>query len=85
MRWLVNGAKAGDSLFFHFSGHGGQAPAKQGDERDGLNETILPLDFRTAGQIEDDEINAVLVRPLPHGCKLHAVVDACHSGSGMSW
>lgn len=24
MRWLVEGSRAGDILFFHFSGHGGQ-------------------------------------------------------------
>lgn len=32
MHWLVKGAKPGDSLFFHYSGHGTQAKAKQGDE-----------------------------------------------------
>lgn len=32
MHWLVKGAKQGDSLFFHYSGHGSQAKATQGDE-----------------------------------------------------
>lgn len=36
-----------------------------------------------AGQIVDDEINAVLVNPLLPGVRLHAVIDACHSGSAM--
>lgn len=31
----------------------------------------------------DDEINAVLVNPLLPGVRLHAVIDACHSGSAM--
>ncbi|KAL9422860.1 hypothetical protein AB3S75_035029 [Citrus x aurantiifolia] len=31
--------------------------------------------------IVDDEINATLVRPLPSGAKLHAFIDACHSGT----
>lgn len=31
--------------------------------------------------IVDDEINATIVRPLPHGVKLHAVIDSCHSGT----
>ena len=31
--------------------------------------------------IVDDELNAVLVNPLPEGAVLTAVVDACHSGS----
>ena len=34
-----------------------------------------------AGQIVDDELNAVLVNPLGPGVRLHAVIDACHSGS----
>ena len=34
-----------------------------------------------AGMIVDDELNTFLVNPLPQGCRLHAIVDACHSGS----
>lgn len=32
MRWLVSGAQPNDSLFFHYSGHGGQAKDVSGDE-----------------------------------------------------
>ncbi|KAF8628786.1 hypothetical protein AX15_003725 [Amanita polypyramis BW_CC] len=38
MRWLVKGARRGDSLFFHYSGHGGQVRDIDGDEVDGLDE-----------------------------------------------
>ncbi|KAL4069199.1 caspase domain-containing protein [Scleroderma citrinum] len=38
MRWLVKDAKSHDSLFFHYSGHGGQIPDTDGDETDGLDE-----------------------------------------------
>ena len=34
-----------------------------------------------AGQIVDDELNRLLVNPLPPGVRLHAIIDACHSGS----
>ena len=34
-----------------------------------------------AGQLTDDEVNRILVNPLPHGVRLHAIIDACHSGS----
>jgi len=44
-RWLVEGASAGDVLFFHFSGHGGQQVDTHGDEEDGMDETICPVDF----------------------------------------
>lgn len=76
MRWLVADAAPGDHLFFHYSGHGSQTNDWTGDEADGMNETILPVDFKRAGQIVDDELNVVLVNPLPAGVKLHAVVDA---------
>lgn len=83
MQWLVAGATPGDSLFFHFSGHGSQVPDYKGDERDGLNETLLPCDFEHSGQLVDDDINRVLINPLPRGVYLHAIIDACHSGTAM--
>ncbi|RKP02432.1 hypothetical protein CXG81DRAFT_10786 [Caulochytrium protostelioides] len=79
--WLVRGAQPGDSLFISFSGHGGTQKDTDGDESDGSDETILPIDFKRAGVIVDDELNARLVRPLPAGCRLFAVFDSCHSGS----
>ncbi|KAF3655338.1 Metacaspase-2 [Capsicum annuum] len=81
MYWLVQGCQAGDSLVFHYSGHGSQQRNYTGDEVDGFDETLCPLDFETQGMIVDDEINATLVRPLPRGAKLHAIIDACHSGT----
>ena len=29
----------------------------------------------------DDELNVLLVNPLPAGARMHAIIDACHSGS----
>lgn len=83
MHWLVLSCKPGDSLVFHFSGHGNNQMDDNGDEVDGFDETLLPVDHRTSGVIVDDEINATIVRPLPYGVKLHAIVDACHSGTVM--
>ncbi|EOX96555.1 hypothetical protein QUC31_005610 [Theobroma cacao] len=79
--WLVQGCQPGDSLLFHYSGHGSRQRNYNGDEVDGYDETLCPLDFETQGMIVDDEINATIVRPLPHGVKLHAMIDACHSGT----
>lgn len=79
--WLMTGISPGDSLVFHYSGHGGQQRDFTGEEVDGNNETLMPMDFQRAGQIVDDEINARLVNPLPQGVKLHAIIDSCHSGS----
>lgn len=81
MDWLVSGAKPGDSLFFHFSGHGSQAADQDGDEADGFDETLVPLDFEHAGHIRDDDIFLRMVSRVPAGCRLTGLVDCCHSGS----
>ena len=80
-KWLVQGARDGDSLFLHYSGHGGQLPDDNGDEKDGYDETMVPLDYQTAGQIRDDDLLKALVLPLPEGVLMTAVMDCCHSGS----
>ena len=83
MDWLVSGAQPNDNLFFHYSGHGGQTEDRDGDEEDGMDETIYPVDFKQAGMIVDDEMHRRMVRPLPPGCRLTAVFDCCHSGSAL--
>lgn len=82
-QWLVQGVAPGDVLFFHFSGHGAQVPDKSGMEADGFNETILPVDYSRAGQIADDILWASLVHPLPSGVRMTAIMDCCHSGTGL--
>lgn len=81
MKWLVQDARPGDSLFLHYSGHGGSQKDTDGDEADGMDETLIPVDYESAGVIVDDEIHALLVAPLPAGVRLTAIMDCCHSGS----
>jgi len=81
MSWLTKGAHPHDSLFFHYSGHGGQTPDKSGRESDGKDEVIFPVDFEQAGDIVDNELHDALVPPLPAGCRLTAIFDSCHSGT----
>ncbi|WEW55406.1 Ca(2+)-dependent cysteine protease [Emydomyces testavorans] len=83
MHWLVKDARPNDSLFFHYSGHGGQTPDLDGDEDDGYDEVIYPVDFRSAGHIVDDDMHLIMVRPLPPGVRLTAIFDSCHSGSAL--
>jgi len=80
--WLVAGAQPGDSLFFQYSGHGTQvAGGIDSSEPSGSDEAILPLDYKTAGMIIDDEIYDRMVKVTPHNCRLTAVIDCCHSGT----
>eukprot|EP00892_Ulva_mutabilis_P001305 jgi/Ulvmu1/11175/UM072_0011.1 len=87
MNWLVSNLQSGDSLFFHFSGHGSQVKDETGHEEDGYNETICPADYmkfpNKEGHILDDDINRILVTRLTEGVRMHALVDACHSGTAM--
>lgn len=82
-RWLVTGAKRGDSLLLHYSGHGGRVKNTDGTEKSGYDQTVVPVDHGTAGQIIDDEVHDVLCRDLPEGVRLTAVFDCCHSESIM--
>jgi hypothetical protein len=81
--WLVDGAGAGDCLFFHYSGHGGQMRDADCEEDDGFDETLIPCNYTRAGQIPDDKLWKKLVNKVPEGCRLTAIMDCCHSGTGL--
>ncbi|SCU82879.1 LADA_0C08460g1_1 [Lachancea dasiensis] len=81
MQWLVNGAQPNDALFVHYSGHGGQTDDLDGDEEDGKDDVIYPVDFQSQGHIIDDEMHDIMVKPLQQGVRLTALFDSCHSGT----
>jgi len=83
MHWLVSNAQPNDSLFFHYSGHGSQKTDQDSDEVDGSDETIVPVDYQSSGDIVDDEMNAILVQQLPRGARLTAIFDSCHSATAL--
>lgn len=78
---MVADSRAGDVLFISFSGHGGRAADKDGDEEDGYDSSLMPLDFKTAGQIVDDDILKYIIKAIPSGVHATMLVDACHCGS----
>eukprot|EP00542_Grammatophora_oceanica_P019860 CAMPEP_0194047474 /NCGR_PEP_ID=MMETSP0009_2-20130614/24936_1 /TAXON_ID=210454 /ORGANISM="Grammatophora oceanica, Strain CCMP 410" /LENGTH=315 /DNA_ID=CAMNT_0038693117 /DNA_START=96 /DNA_END=1043 /DNA_ORIENTATION=- len=78
---LVSSARAGDAVFCHYSGHGGKLRDDDGDEADGYDETLVPLDYQTNGQIRDDDLFNMLVGAMPKGVYMTCVMDCCHSGS----
>ena len=83
LRWLVRGAGRGDSLLLHFSGHGFSQKDTDAftDEADGMDECLVPLDFKEAGVVKDDDLFRTLGAPLARGASLVAVMDCCHSGT----
>jgi hypothetical protein len=79
--WLVSNAMAGDSLFFYYSGHGAFIKDTSGDESEGNDEVIVPLDYEKQGVITDDWMFANMVCKVPASVTLWAFTDCCHSGT----
>jgi hypothetical protein len=84
LEWLVKGAKTGDRLLLHFSGHGSQIRDRNGDElKDRMDEILCPHDMDWDGNfIVDDDLDAVFAG-LPKGVHLEVLLDCCHSGTGI--
>ena len=81
-RNVISQAKSSDVIFLHYSGHGGRVRDDDwGEEEDGYDETLVPVDYDTAGQIRDDDLYDTLIDPLPPKCHLISVMDCCHSGT----
>lgn len=79
---LLQGVRAGDELWFHYSGHGALQRDTNGDEESGSDSCICPVDFNQYGFITDDMIRAELAALVPAGARLFMVLDMCHSGTG---
>jgi len=78
---LAQTSRAGDTCFCHYSGHGGKLRDENGDEDDGYDETLVPVDYVTAGQIRDDDLFQALVSRMPQGVLVTCLMDCCHSGT----
>jgi len=83
LSWLTAGASPGDSLVFHYSGHGSQVPDRNGDEKtDRLDEILCPYDLDWDHPLTDDDLAAACAR-VPRGALLTVILDCCHSGTGL--
>ncbi len=50
-------------------------------KEDGYDETLVPVDYATAGQIRDDLLYEVLIAAIPAGVTVTCIMDCCHSGT----
>lgn len=84
LAWLVQGAVAGDRLFFMFSGHGAQVTSRDpiSEEVDGLDEVICPSNFNWDDDrmIRDNDFEKIF-SAVPSGVQFIWISDSCHSGS----
>lgn len=70
------------TFVFHYSGHGSQLPDDEtGEESDGKDETLCPLDFEKSDMIRDDDIKTMLTMKVPSQSRLISIIDACHSST----
>jgi hypothetical protein len=82
IKWLVTNCLPGDTLFFHFSGHGSFVnDSAGGDETDRRDEVIIPLDYLTKGVISDDWLFSNMIAKVPANVTLWVFADCCHSGT----
>lgn len=75
---LIIGSKAGDVLFFYFSGHGSYTYDRNNDETDGKDEMIISSDLQG---VIDDELKSILQNNVPREVTIIGLFDSCHSGS----
>ncbi|GKY92890.1 hypothetical protein MPSEU_000258100 [Mayamaea pseudoterrestris] len=82
LKKMVAAAEPGDALFVHYSGHGAKMKDDTGDEHDGYDETLVPVDYdKGVPFIRDDDLYDILVKPMPKGAHLFCLFDCCHSGT----
>ena len=65
-------------IWIHYSGHGSQLIDYNGDEKDGLDEFIVPCDYDKTGVITDDMIFNIIRQSK---CPTFIIFDCCSSGT----
>jgi metacaspase-1 len=81
LAWLAEGGDDADAVrVFHYSGHGYFVPDTNGDEPDGRDEVLVPVDHDSAGFLTDDALKVIYDR-FPKSGNLTLIMDSCHSGT----
>lgn len=71
------------TIFISYSGHGSYKTDLNGDEKDGQDSVLVPIDVHADQKpryITDDDI-AHLIKQFPKHISLIMLIDACHSGT----
>ncbi len=90
---FIENTKKGDLVYLHFSTHGQPVEDVNGDEEDGWDESIVPIDaykiykkgvYEGKKHLTDDILNKFIKKLRekigPNGF-LYVVIDACHAGT----
>ncbi len=80
--WMIEAARPGDRLVFHFSGHGSYIKSENDDEDVDELLCLYDMDWDTpSSYLIDDDLGA-LTRKVPAGVRLTVILDCCHAGTG---
>lgn len=85
IKWLTQGVGSGDSIVFHYSGHGAQVSVDDWtstNETDGLDEILCSVDLDWNNPLRDHELGTYFKR-VPKDCNTLIVMDCCHSGTSL--
>lgn len=78
-------ASNGATVVFYYSGHGSKLEDDNGDESDGIDETIMPhdtsIDRKNNKDIRDDEFDAFFTELKNYTTNITFIFDSCHSGT----
>ncbi len=80
IRNLLRGARKGDVLLLHYSGHGSNVPDNDGDEADRRDEILCPTDLDWKNPLRDDWLRKTF-DGMRSGVNLTVIMDCCHSGT----
>lgn len=69
-----------NEVWIHYSGHGAYVPDLNGDELDGQDEVLVPIDYHQNGMITDDMIKYIL-KKINRKLNVMIVFDCCHAGT----
>ena len=90
---FVDKTKKGDIIYLHFSTHGQPIEDMDGDEEDGWDEAIIPIDafkmykkgtYEGEKHLVDDRLNQyvkTLREKIGNKGFLYVTIDACHAGT----
>lgn len=90
---FTNQTKKGDIVYLHFSAHGQPVEDINGDEEDGWDESIIPIDayknykkgvYEGKKHLLDDQLNTYIKKlrtKIGTTGFLYVVIDACHAGT----
>lgn len=80
IRQMIGAAQPGDVLIVQYAGHGTQVPDLDGEETEGKDEALVPVDFTGGAFVIDDDLRGVL-SATPDGVNVTCFMDCCHSGT----